>query len=70
MFRYSPKSLKTVALGMAAALATIAGNASAAIDTTAITGAITEGQAAAVLVAVAFGVAVWAVKGVKLVRRG
>jgi hypothetical protein len=53
----------------AASLAVLAGSANAAIDTTAITGAITEGQTAAVLVAVAFGVAVWAIRGVKMIRR-
>lgn len=60
---------KLHAVAPAAALATFAGSASAAIDTTAVTAAITEGQTAAVLIAVAFGVAVWAVRGVKMIRR-
>ena len=58
------------ALSAGLAALALAGNASAAIDTTAITAAITEGQVAGVLVAVAFGVAVWAIRGVKLIRRG
>ena len=41
----------------------------AAPDTTAITAAITDGQTAAVAVAIAFGVAVWAVRAVKMIRR-
>lgn len=55
------------ALGAGALVA--AGNASAAIDTTGITAAITDGQAAAVVVALAFGVAVWVVRGTKMIRR-
>jgi len=47
-----------------------ASNASAAIDTTATLASITEGSAAGVAVALAFGVAVWAIRGVKLMRRG
>ncbi|GAA5008861.1 hypothetical protein FNZ56_02910 [Pseudoluteimonas lycopersici] len=42
----------------------------AAPDTTAITSAITDGQTAAVAVAIAFGVAIWAVRALKLIRRG
>lgn len=61
--------LKSIAAAVGGAAALLAGNASAAIDTTAITGSITEGQTAAVAVALAFGVAVWAVRGVKMIRR-
>lgn len=61
--------LKSTAAAVGGAAALLAGNASAAIDTTAITGSITEGQTAAVAVALAFGVAVWAVRGVKMIRR-
>jgi len=42
----------------------------AAPDVTTITTAITDGQTAAVTVALAFGVAVWAIKALKLIRRG
>jgi hypothetical protein len=42
----------------------------AAPDTTAIASAITDGQTAAVTVALAFGVAIWAVRALKLIRRG
>lgn len=49
--------------------ALLAGNANAVVDTTAIVASITEGQAAAIVVALAFGVAVWAVRGVKMIRR-
>ena len=63
------KNHKGKLVSVGAGLAAFAGSASAAIDTTAITAAITEGQTAAVLIAVAFGVAVWAVKSVKLTRR-
>lgn len=63
------RNAKKVALATGFALATVAGASSAAISTTEITAAITEGQTAAVLVAVAFGVAVWAIRGVKMIRR-
>lgn len=63
------KSKKFVA-PTAAALALLAGNASAApIDTAGILTAITEGQVAAVAVAIAFGIAVWAIRAVKMIRR-
>lgn len=45
------------------------GSANAVVDTAAIVTAITEGQAAAIVVALAFGVAVWAIRGVKMIRR-
>ena len=60
---------KAALLPGVATLAVLAGNASAVIDTAGITASITEGQTAAVLVAVAFGVAVWAIRGVKMIRR-
>lgn len=60
---------RNTALAVAGAAAVLAGNASAAIDTTSVTAAITEGQTAAVAVAIAFGVAVWAVRTVKMIRR-
>lgn len=66
MFK-SQKLPVLVALSTATVFA--AGNASAVIDTTAVTAAITEGQTAAVVVAIAFGVAVWAVRTVKMIRR-
>lgn len=61
---------KRFALGLSLLL--LAGAASAttpAIDTSAIVTSISDGQAAAIVVALAFGVAVWAVKGVKMIRR-
>lgn len=66
MFR---NHLKAMTLGLVGAASVMAFNASAVIDTAGITASITEGQTAAVLIAIAFGVAVWAVKGVKLIRR-
>jgi hypothetical protein len=48
----------------------VAGNAAAVIDTASVTSAISEGQAAGIVVALAFGVAVWAIRGVKMIRRG
>lgn len=60
---------KSALLGLGSAALVLAGNASAAIDTTSVTAAITEGQTAAVAVAIAFGVAVWAVRTVKMIRR-
>lgn len=56
------------AAGLGAAL--LMGSANAAISTTEILASITEGQTAAVAVGIAFGVAIWAVRGVKLMRRG
>lgn len=61
------KATGAVVLG-AVSLASAFG-ASAVVDTASITAAITEGQAAAVAVAIAFGVAVWAVRAVKMIRR-
>ena len=60
---------KSGAFALGVTALALAGNASAAIDTTSVTAAITEGQTAAVAVAIAFGVAVWAVKTVKMIRR-
>lgn len=60
---------KLYAVAPLGAMALTIGSANAAIDTTEILASITEGQVAAVLIAVGFGVAVWAVRGVKLVRR-
>lgn len=53
----------------AASLAVTGSAFAAAPDTTAILAAITEGQTAAVVVALAFAVAVWAIRGVKMIRR-
>lgn len=53
----------------AVSLAAMGSAFAAAPDTTGITAAITEGQTAAVVVALAFGVAVWAIRGVKMIRR-
>jgi hypothetical protein len=58
-------------LGAGLSLALMGGSAfAAAPDTTAITTAISDGQTAAITVALAFAVAVLAVRAVKLVRRG
>ena len=55
--------------GAGLGLFALAGASNAAIVTTEITGAIDEGKAAAIAIALAFGVAVWAVRGVKMIRR-
>lgn len=61
---------KGMAAGIGAALATVGGSAMAvAPDTTAVLASITDGQTAAVAVALAFAVAVWAIRGVKMIRR-
>lgn len=50
--------------------AATSGNAFAAIDTAPILASISAGQVAGVAVAIAFTVAVWAIRGIKLTRRG
>ncbi len=64
------RNFKSYAVATGAFLALVAGQASAVIDTSSVTAAITEGQAAGIVVALAFGVAVWAIRGVKMIRRG
>lgn len=60
---------KSAVLAVGVSALAFAGNALAVIDTAGIVASITEGQTAAVLVAIAFGVAVWAVRGAKMIRR-
>lgn len=64
------QNLKTLALSLAVGAFAVAGNASAAIDTAGTLASINEGGAAGVVVALAFGVAVWGIRAVKLMRRG
>ena len=72
MFRNMKKHAgKVAAVGTAAA--TLAGGAFAAatpIDITSVLDQITVGQVAGVAVCIAFGVAVWAIRSGKLLRRG
>lgn len=67
MGKFSKSSRALAGVG-AVSLAAM-GSANAVVDTAAIVASITEGQAAAIVVALAFAVAVWAIKGVKMIRR-
>ena len=66
--KFSNIGRKLGAVG-ALSLAGVGSAFAVAPDTTAILASITDGQTAAIAVALAFGVAVWAVRGVKMIRR-
>lgn len=71
MFNMIGNKAKSAAVAVGATSAVLAGNASAStgFDISAVLGTITEGQVAGVAVALAFGVAIWAIRGAKMVRK-
>lgn len=62
------KMFSALSLAALGAAMTFTNGAFAQIATTDITDAITDGQVAGVAVSLAFGVALWLIKGSKLVR--